>query len=702
MLECNEDGLIKFVRHFLRRSKELGPLDMLQRVWVRTVDWLSLSLQSVWWGWMSRREMSDSSLLARTSGDWKSMDELLDHLADRPASSFLLPHQSSQETAQLLYRYYPQYISDVIATADAACKNEISLLGQVFHYPDEIDWGCDPVTGWRWPVLYGNRMSIYVGSARPVDLIFFWELNRHQHLISLGIAYWLTGEQRYVNTFIKQIQIWIETNPLRHGLNWYYPLEVSIRLLAWTTAFQFFRTSPEFQRKMGKVFIKSLWQQADFLRQHLQPIRSRNDVPNNHMMAELAGLILVGMAFPEFNAAAEWRETGLRLFIQQASEQTFPDGVNKEQATGYHRFIAELLLIVVAHSRQSGLKRESILEKTLEQMLDYVLFSTTPVGTNQMWGDSDFGRALGLGQKKDFWDFRPLLSAGSVLFDRSDWKFAAGRFDEEAFWLLGADGLQRWEQIDPREPAQASRAFPQAGHYIIRDSWTADTDVAFFRCGSFGLGGEGHCAHAHSDLLSFVLWIKGQPLLIDSGTFIYHGPLRDYFRLSLAHNTVMVDGCDQAIPEPNFNWRQISDAKCVDWSGDHVTGALNYLEVGFVRKLAHPQPGVWELVDKFTGQAEHRLEWFFHFVPGLELQICKEKHIVIVLKEGCPFLIVHTPDNGIQCQLKDSWYSYQYGIKQSNQALHAQWQGELKCEAVLFHWQFELINERSMQTGNCI
>lgn len=688
--------MIKFVRHFLRRSKELGLSAMLQRIWMRTVDWLSLSLQSVWWGWRSRQAMSDSSLLARTSGDWKSMDELLDQLAGRPASSFLLPHQLSQETAQLLYRHYPQYTSDVIAIADAACKNEISLLGQIFHYPNEIDWQCDPVTGWRSPVLYRNRMNIYVGSSRPVDLILFWELNRHQHFISLGIAYWLTGEQRYVNTFIKQIESWIESNPLRHGLNWYYPLEVSIRLLAWTTAFQFFRTSPEFQRKIGKAFIKSLWQQADFLRQHLQPIRSRNDVPNNHMMAELAGLILVGMAFPEFSAAEEWCETGLRLFIQQAGEQTFPDGVNKEQATGYHRFIAELVLIVVACSRQGGFKREPILEKILEQMLDYVLFSTAPAGTNQMWGDSDYGRALGLGQKKDFWDFRPILSMGAVLFNRSDFKFAAGRFDEEAFWLLGTDGLYRWEQIDSREPAQASRAFPQAGHYIIRDSWAADTDVAFFRCGSFGLGGEGHCAHAHSDLLSFVLWMNGRPLLIDSGTYMYHGDLRDYFRLSSAHNTVLVDDCNQAIPEPNFNWLQVSDARCVAWNENHVTGALNYSGVEFARTLAHSQPGVWDLDDKFSGINEHKIEWFFNFAPGLELELLEKDRILRINRKGLPFILVHLPNGGVYFQVINAWYSNQYGVKQQTQKLYAQWQGRFKECGELFHWKFELIDVKSV------
>ena len=662
------------------------------------MNMLDLWSQSLWWGWKARREMSDAALLARTTGAWRSVDALLDHLASRPASSYLLPHESPQETAAILYRNYPEYVSAVLAAADAACRNELSLLGQVFQYSHGIDWQSDPVTGWRWPLLHISRMGEYLWSPTPpADLILIWELNRHQHFITLGIAYWLTGDKRYVDAFSSQIQSWIETNPVQHGVNWYYGLEVSIRLLAWTVAFQFFRCSPEFRKKTGKAFLKSLWQQADFLSSHLQTTRS--DVPNNHMMAELTGMALVGMAFPEFRTAAAWRETGLHLLHQQATVQTHPDGVNKEQATGYHRFVAELLLLIVARSRQGALPHEPILENTLERMLDYVLFTLTPVGTAPMWGDSDYGRALGMGQNKDFWDFRPILSAGAALFGRPDWKFAAGRFDEEAFWLMGSEGLDLWQQLDVCPPEQTSWAFPPAGLYAIRDAWTADTDVAFFRCGPFGLEGEGHCAHAHCDLLSVVLWVGGRPLLVDSGTYTYHGPWRDHFRLTAAHNTVMVDGREQAIPMPNFNWQQIPEAKCIDWTGKRVIAALTHSDqVEFIRELSHPRPGVWELVDKFTGHDEaHKVTWFFHFAAGLTLRWVDISESVMVEEHGKPYIVVFPP-KGVYVELKSDCVSRYYGKKELNPMLQAIWEGEVPKSSINFCWKFEGVKENSEET----
>ena len=689
---------LKASSHYLKRCRELGPLGSLQHLWDRTTKGFDLWGQSLWWGWQARRGMSDAALLARTTGDWDSVEALLEHLANRPASSFVLPLDSPGEVAAILERIYPEYLASVIGAADASCRNELSLLDRSFRFPRGIDWQQDPVTGWRWPLMHRSRVDRYLGSARPVDLIVFWELNRHQHFTSLGIAFWLTGDHRYMDAFCSHTQSWIATNPVRHGVNWYHGLEVAIRCIAWTSAFQFFRSSPTFRATTGKAFLKSLWQQADFVSSHLQTTIS--DAPNDHMISELVGLIIVGAAFPEFRAGSAWRDLGLRLLNEQATAQTHPDGVHKEQATGYHRIIVELLSLIVARSRQGALPPVPILEATLERMLDYLVFTSTPGGRAPMWGDSDYGRALGLGHKKDFWDIRPIVSTGAVLFRRPDWKYVAGRLDEETLLLLGSEALTSWEQLGAYPPNQTSRGFSSAGLYIMRDSWVADTDVAVFRCGPFGLGGEGHCAHAHCDLLSFVLCVHGQPVLVDAGAYIYHGAWRDYFRLTAAHNTVVIDGHDQAVPLPNFNWRHLPEAKCLQWTGGRVRGVLTSpSHVEFSRELAHPRAGVWELVDRFTGPAVHTMEWFFHFAPDLDLKLHENGQALTVFKDGQSFLVLHLPDGGIRPQLRESWYSRQYGVKQRNRELYAQWHGNLAGEPVSFRWGFQLVNQSPLTSG---
>lgn len=302
-----------------------------------------------------------------------------------------------------------------------------------------------------------------------------------------------------------------------------------------------------------------------------------------------------------------------------------------------------------------------------------------------MWGDTDFGKALGLRVDHEFWDFRPLLAAGALLFKRADLKFAAGRLDAESILLFGEDCLQTWKAIQPRQPAQTSATFAQAGQYVIRDSWGAKTDVAYFRCGAFGLGGEGHCAHAHSDLLSVVLWLNGQPLLVDSGTYMYHGEWRNYFRCSAAHNTVKVDQSDQAFPEPNFNWRHVKEARCISWDAQQVSGEFSFDAVTFRRTLFHPHRGVWCLDDVFTGNDEHTFDWYFNFAPGLTLQ--QDACVFKIFQGGDLLASIEIPFEITTLEQTTGWYSKTYAVKKPITTLHAQWHGNMSEQGISFHWR---------------
>jgi hypothetical protein len=678
--------------HYIQRAQELGLIGTFKRATDRIMDELVLWGQALKWRLIAWKGMSDGALLKQMTKRWNSVDALLDHLSDRPGSSFVLPHDSPQETVSLLHNHFSGYVSTVIEAAEAVIRNEFTLLNHVVRFTNDIDWHIEPITGWQWPLWHRNRLVYrYIPtSTRPADLILTWELNRHQHFGTLGIAYWLTSDERYVEAFISQIQSWINTNPLQHGVNWCYGMEVAIRLIAWILAFQFFRGSALFRRQIGNSFIKSIFHHADFIINHLQT--TWDTAPNNHLIAESVGLVVVGAVFPEFNAATTWLETGLRILKEQASIQTHQDGVNKEQSTGYHRFITELFLVVVGLSHHGVLAHESIFEDTLKRMLDYIFFTLTPIGTVPMWGDSDYGRALGLGQGKDIWDFRPLLSTGAALFDRAEWKFVSRQFDEEAFWLLGSEGLVAWERIKPLLPARVSHSFPHAGIYIIRDTWEEDSDVAIFRCGSFGLGGEGHCAHSHCDLLSLVLWIGGKPVLVDSGTYIYYGQWRDYFRLTSAHNTLMVDGYEQAQPLFRFGWKDVPQAELLAWDGRHVVGAMHLPHgVWHKREINHPKAGIWEITDHMECEGTHTITWFFHFPPDLTLQQEDDRVNVMINESNKPFVQINTSLD-IRLEIRSGWYSFNYCRKEPNPLLLGNWHGEIPIGGINFDWRFDNSN----------
>ena len=672
----------------LDRARELGLRDIVGRLGQRAAREARVWGESWWEGLTSRRPMSAAALLSRTVRSWPSVTAVLQHLADRPGSSFMLPYDRPEDLRTTVDRYAPDCRPEIVAMADSACRNQLRLFGKRYDFGHEIDWLTDPATGWRWPATHRSRLSPSLWSRPEVDPLLVWELNRHQHFVVLGLAFALTDDERYVHAFVAQLRNWIGSNRRDHGINWVYGLEVSTRIVAWATAFQFFRRSRTFQETVGEAFLKSLWEQAEFLSHHLQERTTPGVVPNNHILAELIGLALVGTAFPEFDRSATWREMGLQVLATQVAAQTHEDGVNREQATGYHLYVAEWLLLVLARSRQGWLPPLPEIESVLERMLDVVFGTLMPDGTVPPWGDASSGHALVLGPGRAFWDARPLLAGGAALFDRPDWKYVSGSFPCEMVLLQGARGLLAWQQLEARPPEQPSRAFSKGGIYVIRASWNADADVGVFRCGPFGLGGEGHCAHSHCDLLSCTLWVEGQPVLVDSGTYTYAGPSRDDFRRTAAHNTAMVDGREQAVPRWQFNWLEVPEAHCLHWDDRSAAGVLNGpTGVRFSRAIAYEGPGQWTIADRFDGEGRHALEWFFHFAPELELRLDPAGQ-AIVLRLGRPWLTLELP-SGVRPEVGHSWYSRDYGARERNRRLRARWEGELYPDGVSFVWRLE-------------
>lgn len=59
-------------------------------------------------------------------------------------------------------------------------------------------------------------------------------------------------------------------------------------------------------------------------------------------------------------------------------------------------------------------------------------------------------------------------------------------------------------------------------------------------------GPEYQPGHVHNDCLSFELAYKGRLIFVNCGTLLYQGKLRQFFRSTMAHNTVMIEGVEQS------------------------------------------------------------------------------------------------------------------------------------------------------------
>lgn len=223
----------------------------------------------------------------------------------------------------------------------------------------------------------------------------------------------------------------------------------------------------------------------------------------------------------------------------------------------------------------------------------------------------------------------------------------------------------------PRGPV----AFADAGVYVMRRG----TDYCFVRVGDFGL--PPNHAHAHADLLSPILWLGGEPVLVDSGTYTYNGDssARRYFRSAHAHNVMTVDGADFGLQNGTFSWERVPRAECIRWTGDELVGwhdAYRNLGVTFQRTLRWAATGL-EIHDLVGGAGRHRLVWRFHLHPQLKIAVCGISGFE--LSRGRRIGVKTNQPS--KCREATGWYSRGYGQREKIAVCEVECMAALPVEA---------------------
>ena len=429
-------------------------------------------------------------------------------------------------------------------------------------------------------------------------------------------------------------------------------------------------------KQLLKQIYTSIEEQAVFIEEHLQ----RRPFPNNHLIGEAAALVFVGVVFPEFNDASRWRKKGLEILEEQISLQVFSDGMDKEQAFDYHRFVVDFFSQAVILCTKQGIAVSDNFLRQLEKMYDVLLYTCAPDGRGPMFGDDDNARAALLSGDEGG-NFLSALSTGAVLFKRADMKYVAGGFHKESLWLLGPAGAHAYAQLSPKEPGRCSCRFSDAGFCVMRSGWQKDALVLVFDAGDQGMGQAGH---GHADALSFEIHAYGKKLITDAGTFRYNGlkKWRDYFRGTAAHNTVLVDNQDQAehvSPFDAFGWARKVQARVLEWfngnefdyvSAEHDGYGRLRNPVVHQRNIIFVKPEYWIIADFLYGQGTHEMRTLFHLTPGTCFLNHNSKVFKTTHHNAANIVVVPANTQSLKAAVIEGrprpiqgWVSPRYGVK---------------------------------------
>jgi len=587
---------------------------------------------------------------SRTASAETSAAFILQRIRTSTAKTFFPSLGRRREIVELVDSRFPAERLRLIARADRVCSGRFDLLGlSDLSFGDPIDWRLEPLSGRRTPLVHWSQID-FLNPEVAGDKKVTWELNRHQFLVTLGQAYWLTGDERYAATCVQLISSWMDTNPPKLGINWASSLEVALRVTSWLWALYLLADSGV----LTQFFILRLFKFLLISGRHIETYLSQYFAPNTHLTGEALGLFYLGTALPELKRSEHWRKLGMRILSDQLPIHVRPDGVYFEQSSYYHRYTTDFYIHLLLLAHASGTSLPESLEEKLKLLLDHLMWITRPDGSSPFYGDDDGGRLITLSERQAD-DFRDTLATGAALFKRADWKFVAGSAAVETLWLLGPDGLASYENLKPESPVECNRAFVEGGYFVMRDGWERESTYALVKCGPHGAM---NCGHAHADALSFEFARGCVNWIVDPGSYTYTADknARDEFRLSSAHNTVTVDGASQSVPKGTFAWDHIAVSSVLLWSiaDDRVlfVGRQNGY-ARFADPVCHErsiclhksepfrnEPAYLIVCDTLDARGHHRYRLHFHF--SSECRASAEGHEVRVVSAAGHELILAT------------------------------------------------------------
>jgi hypothetical protein len=560
--------------------------------------------------------------------------------------------------------------------ADEVMGGNWEVLGVLRTDLEHPDWFFDPVTARRAPqstycFRVDQRDETLTGNVKQI-----WELSRMHHVSLLAAAYALSGDDRYAERAAAHLRSWWAENPFLSGVHWTSGIEAGVRLISWVWARRLL-DSWDGARALfedNHLALAQIW----WHQRYLAAFRSRGSSANNHVIAEAAGQLVAALAFDWFPESDRWADEAHQLLEVELANNTFPSGVNREMAFEYHGLVAELGLIAGAEADRAGQPLGEHTWELLGRMLDVVAATVDVRLQAPRYGDGDDGRGLVL-DDPDGNRWESLLSLGRELLGTLQW-WPSSRPDVSST-LLGA--LAARHPVD-RRPRRRPGHFADAGLTILHTAPAEEPEI-WCRCDSGPHGFLSIGAHGHADALSLEIRHRGTEILADPGTYCYHGEprWRAYFRSTIGHNTLELDGQDQSDPSGPFMWARqasthlvvldaVSDAETMFWSAEHDGyTALDPPAVHRRTVRLRPRQQTVEVADEISSAGPHRFRLAWHLGPSIQAVMDgREVRLSWTTEGSTATAALHLPAIGSWRLARGEedpplgWYSPRFGVKQ--------------------------------------
>ncbi len=475
---------------------------------------------------------------------------LLHYMIRRQGPAFFFNPKRLPEYVSYINQNLSGVVPQTLTKADAVLSHQfpeqLNSDSYSIQLPTAIDWDASPKA-----------------TSNPN---FLHALNRHTFWKDLSVAFRLTGDGKYVRELVSELQSWSAQTPaLKNPDDWaksgpgWWLLNAADRASNWTYAYFMVLGSADWTPAANTLFLKEIWQHGDFL-SRVTP----SSYAKNRTALHAAGLLRIGMLFPEFKSAGAWENQGADMTFRSLAAQFFPDGGHVEETPAYAGAALDAFLenyrLAEANGRTFWTKnRRKMLQNGVEALYQlltvdgaYTALSDTYRGSNP----------------------RGFLTRAALTLGTD--RYILGRINVEDVFLLSRDHLNfpatgQGVQVFNRGP---SYALPDSGYYMLRGAYEQQSaGSSLFSSADqvvFDAGPKGG-THGHFDLLSFEFQQTGidPPPIPDPGPFTYDDSAdRQWIISTPAHNTISIDAKNHEAVEGAHNPKIAVDA--FETANDHA------------------------------------------------------------------------------------------------------------------------------------
>ncbi|MED4391721.1 alginate lyase family protein [Priestia aryabhattai] len=402
--------------------------------------------------------------------------------------------------------------SQTVGIADKLMRDElyVNTIWPTYKFNGKLTWKENPYKDDSW--------SFYFQS---LDMVGY-----------LTNAYEQTHSQKYLEKAQWYIESWMNANPS--------PTKQASRF-AWkdhstanrvVTMIQFweqYKNSAIYDKDFETKLIEMLEKHGDFLMDN-----KNYSAGSNHGIFQDRSLIELALIFPDMSHSEQWYKKGMGRLITHVEGDVTKSGVHKEHSPSYHLLVLNLFKSINGFIKQFNVN-EPKLKDGISKMEDYLAFIGNQSGDLPMLGDS---------QPESLYSLNPKSITSQKLL------------------YVVTKGKQG------KKPGQ-EMVYADGGTAVFKNDLNNERPLYLLFTSAFH-----STTHKHADDLSFILNYGKTDFFVDSGkyNYSYTDPYREYFKGTLAHNTVTVDKKSFPVTKDQVNRSKISSSE-INKTYNYVTGS---------------------------------------------------------------------------------------------------------------------------------